>query len=89
MANAITSKTWQLQAAKNKFSEVVSAAQKRPQVITKHGRNTAVLLSYDQYRRIVQPKRDLKEVLMSVDLSELSLSRDRSPSGRATPFALG
>lgn len=41
---------WQLQEAKNKFSEVVEEALKRgPQLITKRGVETAIVLSYKDY----------------------------------------
>jgi prevent-host-death family protein len=44
---------WQLQDAKNKFSEVVDKAiSNGPQEITKHGKKAAVVLSFDEYRRL-------------------------------------
>lgn len=42
---------WSLQNAKNKLSEVVDAAQERPQVITRRGVKTAVIISYEEYER--------------------------------------
>lgn len=42
--------TWQLQEAKNKFSEVVAEAlESGPQVISRHGVETAVVISYADY----------------------------------------
>ncbi len=42
---------WQMQDAKNRFSEVVRAANAvGPQVITVHGREAAVVLSAREYR---------------------------------------
>ncbi|MCL2882298.1 MAG: type II toxin-antitoxin system Phd/YefM family antitoxin [Coriobacteriia bacterium] len=49
------SSTWQLQEAKNKFSEVVRRAQKEPQVVTVHGEPTVAVISYDKYREVVRP----------------------------------
>ena len=69
---------WQLQEAKNKFSEVVENASKHgPQFITKRGVETVVV---DEYKKIVAPKTSLvdffrKSPLYSV---ELDLLRDKS-----------
>jgi prevent-host-death family protein len=43
-------KTWQLQDAKAQFSEVVERAAKgEPQIVTKHGQNAVVIISYAEY----------------------------------------
>lgn len=47
--------TWQLQAAKTQFSEVIRRALKNgPQVITKQGEEEVVILPIDQYKRLVE-----------------------------------
>lgn len=77
--------TWQLQEAKNKLSEVVETSlTDGPQVISRRGKNTAVLMSYDEYVRLTRPKKDLKYLLLNSGFHELDLTRDRSTSGRAT-----
>lgn len=44
---------WQLQDAKNKFSELVErAAEGEPQVVTKRGKRAAVLVSAAEYARL-------------------------------------
>ena len=44
---------WQLQTAKQKLSEVVDrAVSEGPQTISRHGRETAVLVSVQDYRRL-------------------------------------
>lgn len=72
--------SWQLQEAKQRFSEVVrEAAAGSPQVITKHGEEIAVVLSIADYRRIAQPRRPLSEYLLAVPRGDdLDLDRDRS-----------
>jgi antitoxin Phd len=41
---------WALQDAKNRFSEVVDAAVRgEPQVVTRRGIETAVIIAYDHY----------------------------------------
>lgn len=82
--------TWQLQDAKNKFSEVVETTLANgPQIISRRGKNTVVLLSYADYERLSTKKMSVKDALMALDLSEVDLSRDKSPKGRATPFEFG
>ena len=44
--------SWSLQDAKNRFSEVVQAAQHRPQTVTKHGKPAAVVLAANEYERL-------------------------------------
>lgn len=79
--------TWPLQDAKNKLSEVVnSSINKGPQIISRRGRNIAVVMSYEEYQRYVAPKRGLKKALMSSAFDELDIKRDKSVSGRATDF---
>ena len=55
-------KVWQLQEAKNKFSRLVEKARKSgPQIVTKHGREAVVVLSFEEYQKIVSHKGDLTE----------------------------
>ena len=44
--------TWSVQDAKNRFSEVVDAARKAPQMVTKHGKPAAVVVSAEEYERL-------------------------------------
>jgi antitoxin Phd len=81
------SQTWQLQEAKNRFSEVVDEAIKRgPQVITRRGVETAVLLSVADYRKMVLGAPSITEFFRNSPLvgEDLDLSRDQSPI-RAEP----
>lgn len=49
---------WALQDAKNKLSEVVDAAARgQPQVVTRRGVETAVIISYGEYERITAARR--------------------------------
>ena len=40
--------------ARERFSEVVDTAEREPVFLTKHGQRQAVLLSADQYERMVE-----------------------------------
>ncbi len=71
---------WQLQEAKNKFSEVVdSAVQGGPQIITRHGIETAVVLSFQEYRRMLLRQGKLSDLFRKSPLAgvELDLRRDK------------
>ena len=44
---------WALQDAKNKLSEVVRAAERgEPQIVTRRGVETAVIISHDEFERL-------------------------------------
>jgi len=57
---------WQLQHAKARFSELVDdAVEKGPQIVTRRGVDTAVVLSIDEWQRAQPSERPtLKEVLL-------------------------
>ncbi len=74
--------TWQLQEAKNKLSEVVEEALTHgPQLITRRGVKTAIVLSYAEYRQLVAARKKLSAFFHESPLVgiELDLSRDTSP----------
>ncbi len=76
------SKKWQLQEAKNRFSEVVrKASEEGPQTVTKHGKDSVVVLSSEDYQKLEQPKTSLVEFFQKSPLSkvDLDLKRDKSP----------
>ncbi|MBO6535369.1 MAG: type II toxin-antitoxin system Phd/YefM family antitoxin [Balneolaceae bacterium] len=77
------SKKWQLQDAKNRFSELVrKASEEGPQTVTKHGKDSVVVLSAEDYRRLERPKTSLIEFFQNSPLSksDLDISRDKSTS---------
>jgi antitoxin Phd len=43
---------WSVQDAKNRFSEVVEAARRAPQTVTKHGKPAVVVVAADEYERL-------------------------------------
>jgi len=74
--------TWQVQTAKQRFSELVErAVDEGPQIVTKHGRETVVVLEIGEYRRLLGVPMDFKEFLMSApDFSMLDLERSKDLS---------
>ena len=75
--------TWQIQEARDKFSEVVEQAlQQGPQVVTRRGKETAVVLSYADYRKLALSQKKLSDFFRESPLVgvELDLTRDKSPA---------
>jgi len=69
---------WQLQDAKNRFSEVVDLALTQgPQSITRHGKKTAVLLSYHDFQKLKRRQGSLADFFHASPLGELDLGRPR------------
>ena len=60
-------KTWQVQEAKAKFSEFLTASvEEGPQIVTKRGVETAVLVDIDEWRGLQRRRvRSLKEWLLA------------------------
>ena len=70
---------WQIQEAKNKLSEVIARALKHgPQLITKHGEKTVVVISYAEYESLRKSQGKLSEFFRASPLAGLDLKRDRS-----------
>ncbi len=69
--------SWQLQEAKQKFSELVRRAlDEGPQVVTRHGQEVVVVLSAQEFRRLQGHARNFKDFLLGgPDLSLLDLER--------------
>lgn len=78
---------WQLQEAKNKFSQLIKQAQQgKPQYITVHGKPTAVIVSIEDYQKLNQPQTSLSKALMIPLIEQdLDLSRDQD-TGRDIDF---
>jgi prevent-host-death family protein len=56
---------WQLQEAKQRFSEVIRAVERDgPQIITRHGEDVAVIIDIAEYHRLTTPAADLKQFLL-------------------------
>lgn len=68
---------WQLQEAKQKFSELVRrTVEEGPQTVTRHGEEVVVVVPAEEYRRLSGEKPDFKEFLLSApELDELWLER--------------
>ena len=74
-------RSWQLQEAKNKLSQVVDdAVNEGPQVITKHGVEVAIVISVAEYKKMIASRGKLSTFFQESPLVdvELDLARDKS-----------
>ena len=73
------SKTWQVQDAKARFSELLERSlAEGPQIVTKRGVETAVLVPIDEWRRLEKRARpDLKELLLTPEARTDALTPPR------------
>ena len=74
---------WQVQEAKQRFSEVLRRAKADgPQIVSKHGKDVAVVVDIDEFHRLTAPPMDFKEFLLSIpkgDDGALDVVRTRDP----------
>ena len=79
----LTGHSWQLQAAKARFSEVVQLARTEgPQLITRQGKDGVVMIPVEQFDRLAIRTRQPKSLLQFFRASplaglELDFARDR------------
>ena len=84
------SRKWPVQDAKSRFSELLDTAiAEGPQIVTKRGVETAVLLPIEQWRRLQRmTKPDLKELLLAPEARIEELTPPRRQHRRRTPSAV-
>jgi prevent-host-death family protein len=70
---------WQVQEAKQRFSELVRRAlEEGPQTVTRHGQEAVVVVSAKEFRRLAGNMPDFKQFLLTgPDLGVLDLERPR------------
>lgn len=70
---------WQLQDAKNRFSELVRKAREEgPQVITLHGRDAVVVVSANEFGKLSRPRGSLVDFFRKSPLARAQLDLVRS-----------
>jgi prevent-host-death family protein len=79
---------WQLQTAKNKFGEVIEKALHiGPQVVTRRGMETVVVLSMEDYRKLTRPKDTLVNFFKQSPLKNVEIDLERNQDmGRDVEF---
>jgi prevent-host-death family protein len=76
--------------AKNKLSEVIASAERgEPQVITKNGREAAVLISYGEFQRLTAKKESLSDFLLDSPLrgAKIDLTRSKDTGRPSVDFS--
>lgn len=79
-------KTFSTFEAKNKLSQVIASAERgEPQVITKNGREAAVVISYREFQRLTAKNESLSDFLLNSPLrgARIDLTRSKD-TGRET-----
>ncbi|MGW4646664.1 type II toxin-antitoxin system Phd/YefM family antitoxin [Kitasatospora sp. NPDC004289] len=73
---------WQVQEAKQKFSEVLRLAEAEgPQIVTRHGDEVAVLIDIREYRRLKGQEMDLRDYLLQGPvIDDLEIERSTEPT---------
>jgi prevent-host-death family protein len=72
---------WKLKEAKNKFSEVVKEALSQgPQIVTRRGIETVIILSYSEYCKLTMSQKKLSEFFRESPLvdTDIDICRDTS-----------
>jgi prevent-host-death family protein len=68
--------SWQLQDAKNRFSEVVEKAlTEGPQRVTRRGKPAVVVIAEDEYEKLRKPSRSFVEHLLSAPKVDIEFER--------------
>lgn len=68
---------WTVAGAKARLSEVIERAQSGPQIITRHGKPSVVIVSAEEWARKTVRKGTLAEFLMASPLRDADLDLDR------------
>jgi prevent-host-death family protein len=69
--------SWTLANAKARLSEVIDRAQAGPQIITRHGKPNAVIVSAEEWARKTARKGTLAEFLLASPLRSADLELER------------
>ena len=70
---------WQLQDAKNKFSRLVEQAQhKCPQIVKNNGKEAVVIISIDEYNKLVTPKNNIVKFFQKSPLAKCDIDLKRN-----------
>ena len=71
-------RSWQLQEAKNRFSDLVNEALRQgPQTVTRRGVETVVVLSVEDYQKLSRPASTLVDFFRGSPLFDEELDLDR------------
>lgn len=72
---------WQLQEAKSKFSKLVEQVRENgPQIVTKHGEDSVVVISFEEFRKLVRKRTNFITFLRNSPLAgiDIDIQRDKN-----------
>ena len=79
-------RTWPLQDAKARFSELVKRAlSEGPQEVTRHGYPAVVVVPATEYQRLARRREPLSRFFASAPRVELDMVRDQGGERRVDP----
>ena len=71
---------WKLEDAKDQFSRLVRRAMAgEPQRVTRRGRDAVVVISAEEYDRLIRPAVGIVEFLTGSPLADVGLDLSRAP----------
>ncbi len=84
------SRKWAVQDAKSRFSELLDTTlAEGPQIVTKRGVETAVLVPIEQWRKLERMTRpDLRELLLASEAPTEGLAPPRGQHRRRSPLVV-
>ena len=83
----MNARTWPVQDAKARFSELLDACVRDgPQVVTRRGEETAVLVSAGEWKRLCLAARPSLKALLLTDVGRADLPLVKRGSGRRRPI---
>ena len=62
----------------NSVTFVYKAQHNGPQVVTKHGKDAVVVLSIDEYKKLIKPKTSLLKFFQNSPLAKINLDIKRN-----------
>lgn len=72
-------RAWSVRDAKNRFRELVEAARRKPQTVTRHGKPLVVVLAAGEYDRLRKLQRleaaNFAEMLLAMPQGDIAFER--------------
>ncbi len=68
---------WQLQEAKAKLAQLIKDSKKEPQIISRHGVNESVVMSFEKYQELLGQEKNLVSFIQASPLYGLDLELKR------------
>lgn len=81
-------KSWPVQDAKSRFSELLNACEREgPQIVTRRGLEVAVMAPIREWRRLAAARPTLKELLLTDEsrFADIEIPRREKARHRAPP----